>query len=76
MHIIYNKSHFQGQAFDFLIICEIFVMRDDDDDSGLYPWDVLSGLAGMLQFCRQDKNCMDAAKKSQTPSKLQVALAN
>lgn len=47
-------------------------------NSGLYPGDMLSGLAGMLQFCRQDKNCMDTAKRitNSLKSMLQAALAN
>lgn len=76
---MWGNSHslcisFSLTAYGFKITLDYSFQQN----SGLYPWDILSGLAGMLQFCRQDKNCMDTAKKVTNTLKtiLQEALPN
>lgn len=63
--MIWSNSHslcvsFSLTAYGFKITLDYSFQQN----FGLYPWDILSGLAGMLQFCKQDKNCMDTTKKN------------
>lgn len=76
---MWDNSHslcvsFSLTTYGFKIILDYSFQQN----SGLYPWDILQGLAGMLQFCRQDKNCVDTAKKIINSLKtiLQAALAS
>lgn len=77
--MMWSDSHslcvsFSLTAYGFKITLDYSFQQN----SGLYPWDILSGLAGILQFCRQDKNCTDTTKKITNSLKtvLHAALAN